>query len=406
MKKIIVLAGGADQIALIQELKKRGYQIVLVDYFENPPAKAFAHKHIVASTLDIEKVRQIAIEEKADLICTACTDQALLTMAKVSEDLHLPCYLSYQTALNVTNKSYMKQVMISHGIPTAKHIITDDANLSLLQDFQFPLVVKPVDCNSSKGVRRVDNAEHFLELLQEAIDLSRTHTAVVEEYKEGREISADFYIEGNEVKYLCSTISNKIEGNDAFTIIQSLYPALNRTQEKALISIANQIAQAFQLSDTPLLVQLIEKDGKFNVLEFSARMGGGSKYHLIKTLSGVDIMAKYVDLILGNKPSVQPKPMIEFAAMNYIYCIPGVISKMEGFEALKADGVIKDWFEYKTVGMQIDHAHTSGDRPAGYLVVADSQSELEHKQRLADQRIHILDSQGKDIMLHDLVPLS
>lgn len=37
--KILVLAGGSDQIALIQELKKRGHETILVDYFQNPPAK-------------------------------------------------------------------------------------------------------------------------------------------------------------------------------------------------------------------------------------------------------------------------------------------------------------------------------------------------------------------------------
>ena len=72
--KIIVLAGGADQIALIRELKGRGHEVVLVDYFQNPPAKQYADKHIVASTLDIDAVRDIALKERADLVCTACTD--------------------------------------------------------------------------------------------------------------------------------------------------------------------------------------------------------------------------------------------------------------------------------------------------------------------------------------------
>ena len=81
MMKILVLAGGADQIALINELKNRGHYVILLDYFENPPAKKYADKHIVASTLDIPKVREVAAEEKVDLVCTACTDQALLTVA-------------------------------------------------------------------------------------------------------------------------------------------------------------------------------------------------------------------------------------------------------------------------------------------------------------------------------------
>ena len=114
--RIVVLAGGADQIALINELRKRGHYVVLVDYFDFPPAKPYADEHIVASTLDVDRVRQIAIDVKADLVCTACTDQALLTVANVSEQLGLPCYISYKDALNVTNKSYMKKRMLWNSL--------------------------------------------------------------------------------------------------------------------------------------------------------------------------------------------------------------------------------------------------------------------------------------------------
>lgn len=147
--KILVLAGGSDQIALINELKSRRHEIILVDYFENSPAKSFADKHIVASTLDTDRVEEIAINEKVDLICTACTDQALLTVAKVSEKLGLPCYISYQTGLNVTNKSYMKKVLMANSIPTSKFIILGTVDMSAIKNFKYPLVVKPVDCNSS-----------------------------------------------------------------------------------------------------------------------------------------------------------------------------------------------------------------------------------------------------------------
>ena len=126
--KILVLAGGADQIALIQELKNRGHYVVLIDYYENPPARSYANNHIVASTLDVELVEKIAKQENVDLVCTACTDQALLTVSYVSEKLGLPCYLDYQTGLNVTNKSYMKKVFIDNNIPTARFSIVDNSD--------------------------------------------------------------------------------------------------------------------------------------------------------------------------------------------------------------------------------------------------------------------------------------
>lgn len=401
--KILVLAGGSDQIALINELKSRGHEIILVDYFENPPAKTYADKHIVASTLDTDRVEEIAVAEKVDLVCTACTDQALLTVAKVSEKLGLPCYISYQTGLNVTNKSYMKKVLMSNKIPTAKFIILDKVDMGAIQDFKYPLVVKPVDCNSSKGVKRIDSAEELPKYLEEAINFSRTKTAIVEEFKIGEEISADFYIENGVAKYLSATNSFKIPNRKSFTILGSAYPVVDEQQKTKLIDIATNIAKAFELDNCPLLIQLIANGNDINVIEFSARMGGGSKYKLIEVLSGVNIMSKYVDRILGAYPSVEPSKQVNYCKMVYTYCTPGVIDHVEGLDEMKANKVVDEYFLYKTKGMEITHSETSGDRPAGYLVTADTEEELNAKIKEVDNRIKVVDMKGADILIHNLV---
>lgn len=232
--KILVLAGGSDQVALIRELKGRGHYVILVDYFDNPPARAYADKHVIASTLDVERVKQVAIDENVSLITTACTDQALLTVANVSEQLGLPCYLSYKIGLNVTNKSYMKKVLVENGIPTAKFVILDRLDYQLIKGFDFPVVVKPVDCNSSKGVKRIDTFDELPEYLEQAIEFSRTKTAIVEEFKVGNEISVDYYVEGECAKLLCATSSLKIKNKNSFTILCSDYPAINVEQEERL----------------------------------------------------------------------------------------------------------------------------------------------------------------------------
>ena len=401
--KILVLAGGSDQIALINELKKRGHFVALVDYFDNPPAKAYADKHIIASTLDVEKVEQIAKSENADLICTACTDQALLTVSYVSEKLGLPCYIDYQTGLNVTNKSYMKKILLTNNIPTAKFVIVKSSDVSAVNGFTFPLVVKPVDCNSSKGVKKVESLEEFRTYVTEAINYSRTKSAIVEEFKEGIEISADFYIENGVAKFLSATNSLKIRNRKSFTILCSDYPAINREQEIAVTKIATDIAKAFLLNNTPLLIQLIVKDSEINVIEFSARMGGGSKYKLVEVLSGVDIMSKYVDLILGDCPHVHPSKQVNYCKMVYIYCEPGVYDHMEGLEQMKSEGVIDDYFLYKTKGMEIQKAETSGDRPAGYLCSAKTSDELWKKIEYIDSQIKVISSIGEDMMMHGLL---
>lgn len=402
MRKILVLAGGADQIALIENLKDRGFYVILVDYYENPPAKLYADRHIVASTLDKERVMQIAIEEQVMMVCTACTDQALLTMAYVSEQLSLPCYLSYETAKAVTNKLYMKSIMLENGIPTSKYLVATAHDDIDVEGFKFPLVVKPADCNSSKGVQRVDSIDDLNSKVDCAIGLSRTSRAIVEEYIEGEELSVDAYIDNGVVKILAITSSKKIRNRDTFTIVGSLYPAVNSAIEERIERVASQIATSFKLDNMPLLIQLILHDKSISVIEFSARMGGGSKCHLIRRISGVDIISIFVDMILGGKPCVTPKQQQNHCRMVYIYCRPGVFDSVEGVDRLKREGIVEEYFLYKTRGMQINGAENSGDRPAGYLVVASTKEELKEKLLYADTHIKVLNSEGEDIMLHNL----
>lgn len=402
--RCMVLAGGYDQIALIEELKERGAEVILIDYFTNPPAKYIADKHYQISTLDVLEVKKIAIEEKIDLITTACTDQALLTMAKVSEELMLPCYISYQTALNTTNKFYMKEKMINNNIPTAKCVVLKSMDIHMVSKLNFPMVVKPVDCNSSKGVKKVDSIIGLKHALSSALRLSRTGMAIVEEFKTGREISIDAYIHNGKAKILTMTESKKIKNNDIFTIFQSKYPVKMDEKIKFMIeNIAQRISEAFKIDNSPLLIQVITDDREVNVLEFSARIGGGTKYKLIEALSGVNIMKVYVDCILGKKSSVSCSNKVKFANLNYCYCKPGIFDKLINFKELKEQGIIEDYFQYKTQGMEIIKSETSGDRVAGYLLTGNTMGGLLKKQEIANKKLKIISSNGEDLFLRELI---
>lgn len=336
--KCLVLAGGYDQIALINELKNRGMKVILADYFENPPAKKFADKHYQVSTLDIDLIKDIAVKENVQLITTACTDQALLTVAKISEEIGLPCYISYEIAKNVTNKLYMKEKFIKGNIPTSKYLIVDTLNMNKACKLKFPLVVKPVDCNSSKGVKKVECRKELKNALVEAIEYSRSKTAIIEEFKEGKEISVDIFVEDGVAKILSISESKKVDINksNAFTIVQSrsIIDITDKDIEK-IKDISQRISKEFKIYNSPMLIQMIINDTEINVLEFSARMGGGTKYKFIETVSGVNIMSKYVDLILGKEVKVIPQNNTKLAFMNYCYSKNGIFERLEGFNELK-----------------------------------------------------------------------
>ena len=402
--KAVVLAGGFPQISLLKQLKERGYYTILLDYYEHPVARDYADRFLRISTLDIDAVRQAVIAEEADFLITVCTDQALLTVAQISEELHLPCYIDYQTAKNVTNKEYMKRVFCDNYIPTAKHTVMKDFDLAQIQGWEFPLIVKPVDCNSSKGVRKVNNDMELHEAFQDAVHFSRTNTAIVEEYVEGPEISVDVYVQNGVAHILDITTSEKIDDNDKFVIIRTWHKkALYEKYLSEAQSIAQNIATAFSIENAPMLIQLISSDNGMHVIEFSARTGGGVKHLSIERQTGVDIVSYVIDLTLGGAPKLHPEPRHNnFMLDEYIYCRPGVFSELSGFKELKESGDILDYYQFRWKGSEFDSVANSGDRVAGFTIVADTMEELKEKHKRFNEQAKVLSINGVDLMRHDL----
>lgn len=406
-KVALVLAGGFDQIALIDELKGRGYSVLLADYLENPPAAPFADEHIRVSTLDEAAILELAKNRNVCLVTTACTDQALLTVAIVSETLGLPCYLSASTARKVTDKTLMKKIMAESGIPTSSHIVIGQSEVSSFlskRDHVFPLVVKPCDCNSSKGVVKVLDKESLASSLKQALNLSRSGKAIVEGFVSGREISLDIWLHRGEATLIGASESVKKSSNGSFTIVQSKSVLTTERMVNRFEELGVAIANAFGLSEGPLLVQTICDGESISVIEFSARMGGGTKYRLIEAMSGIDIMARYVDFIHGEElESMHPCRPFRLAEINYLYANDGRFSQLAGFDSAVNAGLITEYYLYKRPGSFIDSRLTSGDRVAGFLIVGDSTEDIEGKREAALCSIDVIDEQGGSMLCREML---
>ena len=157
-----------------------------------------------------------------------------------------------------------------------------------------------------------------------------------------------------------------------------------------------------------MLVQLITDGKKISVLEFCARTGGGIKFRLIKKISGFDVVKAVLDLTLGEKPHYDEKqrPPKQFLINEFIYCNEGVFDHLEGFEELKQEGIITEFYQLKQKGHQFKTISSSGDRGACFTVEADSKEELLRKHDIAVERVKIIGENGKDIKKSDIMVIN
>lgn len=402
-KKIIVLGGGADQIDLIIELKERGYYTVLCDYFPNPVAKPYADKHLQVSTLDLEAILKVAKEEKVENVISACTDQALVTVAYVANKLGFHTQFSYEKALDVTNKLRMKEIMIANNIPTAKFVNIKSLDEGI-SDLQYPLMIKPADSGSSKGVRKANNPEELKNLFDYAQGQSRTNRVIVEEFKNGIEVGIDCYILNGKAQILMMGQVNKKRVNDnTLLIFQTYIPAQISDKAKDNIqTIANDIARVFGLENTPLLIQTLVDGDEVNVIEFAARIGGASKHRTIHIKTGFNILKANVDAVLGKIPEVITIPNDYFYSRNHIYPYPCIFDHFENVEELLDEGLIEELIPYKSTGMKSANTWSSSDRVGSFLVKAKTMEELKEKIAEVIKRLRVIDVDGNEVMNREI----
>ncbi len=404
--KVMVIAGGVPQMELLRQLKERKLETVLLDGNENCLARNIADKFYKVNIFNIEDVKKIAIDEKVDFIITVCADQVLLVVAQVSEMLGLPCYIGYKQAQDVSDKIRMKRIFKENGIPTTKYLELETLDMNKISKLNYPLVVKPVDAYSSKGVRKAETEEELITYYNEAKAISRSGGVIVEEFFKGEEISVDAFVLNGKAHILSITNSEKVKDKDRFVIFRGRYPAnIPDTIRNQIEDVAQKIADSFGLVNSPLLVQLLHNGMNISVLEFCARTGGNMKWLLIKNSCGVDVITATIDITLGLVPDITPKKMNNNIVVNdFIYCKPGVFDHFEGFDELVEQGIINEFHPVRTKGTEMHGVTSSSDRIAGMNILADSVDEYNQKLKTILEHIAIVDNKGNDMTRRDLLP--
>ncbi len=404
---VIVLGGTVPHIELLKKLDHKGYHTVLIDYYQDPPAKAFAHEHICESTLDQEAVLRITKEKKGVMVMGPCVDQANVVACYVSEQLGLPEPYNYETSLDVTDKGRMKEIMKANGIPTSDFVVVETSDeAAKLESISYPAVVKPVDNNGSKGVRKVDCKEEMVEAVAHGLSLSRAGRAIVEGYCPGSEIQVDCFVKDNEAHVIMSRhrLKTKPETGRAIQAFGSLIPAvLTEKVRHQVEEAAVTIAKAFKLNNTPFFYQGIVTEERLSVLELAPRIGGNLSYFFMKEAAKFDILDATIAAFEGKSIVMDYQSPKSLYASSIIYAKAGILRGITGFDDMKDQGLVLDYYFMKTPGMEIGTEMDSRNRVACYFMKGESYKDLLDKARIIQDAVGVTDNQGKDIMCRDLI---
>ncbi|MDP7638312.1 MAG: hypothetical protein QGG73_01140, partial [Candidatus Hydrogenedentes bacterium] len=152
---LLVSGAGANQIGIFLKASAMGIETVAAD--GDPQASGLRHADAqeIIDILDPEALVQAATKHSADAIYPAA-ELSVEAVATAAARLGLPG-LPPEAAHRARNKFEMRKALDRAGVPNAKYRLVHSAEESrdAAEALGFPIIVKPVDANSSKGVLRV-----------------------------------------------------------------------------------------------------------------------------------------------------------------------------------------------------------------------------------------------------------
>lgn len=214
--KISIIGSGGREYAIAKKLLKDNPDLDVHVLPGNDAMTDFASIHPEISAVDIDAVRDFCVAESIDFCVVTPDDPLVLGMVDVLEDAGIACFGPRKSAAQLEgSKSFAKDFMTRHGIPTATYRRFDDfaTACEYARGQQFPLVIKADGLALGKGVAIVEDftqAEQTLRafMLDQKFGSSSAHV-VIEECLTGPEISVLSFCDGQSIKPMVSSMDHK-----------------------------------------------------------------------------------------------------------------------------------------------------------------------------------------------------
>ena len=305
MKKVLMLGGMQIQIPAIKKAKEMGLYTITADFVPDNPGHKFAHEYHNVSITDNDAILELAKKLKVDGIVNYALDVAAPAAAYACEKLGFPTS-PYKSVDILTNKDKFRAFLHENGFncPKAKGYTEAEVQKALdeVKEFSLPVVVKPVDRASCKGVSFVYDLSQLKEKIDYALSLSRAKRFIIEEFVErvGYQLGGDGFSVDGELVFRCFANSH-FDAKFGFLPFGESFP--NILPREVQTKIHNEFQRALTLLDMKSMAYNLEarlnKNGDVYIMEIAPRNGGTFIPQVTHYATGVDMTEYTIKAAMG-----------------------------------------------------------------------------------------------------------
>ncbi len=374
----MILGASRFQVPLIRKAKNMGLTTIVASIDGDYPGFKEADISLRVNVTDREKILEKAQELQIDAIVTNQTDLPVTTVAYVAERMNLPGN-GLACAQRFANKYLMRQAAAGCGFVSVSYqkVNTVAEAVEVAKSMRYPLIVKPVSSQGSRGVAKVRNEAELIERVRLAKQYDAQGEVIVEEYFEGREVTMDGLVLGSKFYNLPLGDTELFEIPDLSIAKAGLFPStLDSELQQKVRNLNSKLVETLGLGFglTHSEFRVCEQTGEVMLLEIAARGGGAYiSSDVVPLACGLDVETILLRLSLGETPSESIALQQRAAGYYFIGNLPvGTVMEIRGLEEAKNIPGVQAMVSDLKIGSRISEMSDKTSRPAIFLLSGET----------------------------------
>lgn len=412
VNRLLILGATTETSNLVARANLLGVETFVVDPYPDAPAKKIATRAIDLDCNDIEGVCDLIEREAIEGVLPGCADVLVPAYLKVCKKAGLHCYVNDEIVGAFNNKKGLKSALRSAGLPVIGEYSYDEVVSRRFS--KYPVFVKPVDNNSSKGMHVVHSAMEFGDAYDDAMQNSRSGVVLIEDVKKCDDINVGYLIENGNVSVTFTAdryVNDRQPGVGSITD-GMVYPS--KHSKLYFESVHQKMLNLFELlgfENGIMSIQAFVDGDDIMFYDPALRITGGQEYILSKHFYHVDILEALVRFALTGEMSNEglTKQCDETfggrCACNLAFSVrAGVIGRIDGIEEARSAPYVLNVTQEHFPGDRIDRIGTAQQNIARLHLVADGRQELSERIERLQSTIRAFDEDGSNMMLEGMDP--
>ena len=408
-KKLLILGANPETAGLVKKANEMGIYTIVTDYDPNAYAKQFASKAINIDAVDVDALYEFAVSEKVDAVMVGVAELLLTTYQKLCERLGFPYYAEARIFELMTDKQLFKNACREYDVPVVEEYFVDLNDESTFANVKLPVVVKPVDSCSSKGISVCKTEAELREGVEKALSFSQSNRILIEKYMTGEEVVLYYTFNDGEpiLTAMCDRYTNKEQKGVAQLPTSYIFPSrhLKKYMEETDEKVKNMFRSLGVKNGITFIQSFVDEDGGVRFYEPGFRLNGAQEHYIVNEMTGIDGREMMINFAFTGKMSdddiaAKANPVFpKWGCMLSPLVRTAKIAKIDGLDEIaKFPGVVSINPNYR-VGENVVGLGTLKQVICRFYIVADTRQELKAIIDRIHETLVVEDEDGESMFL-------